>query len=834
MRIPLLFLVLIVAVIADEDYYKLLGIERDADDRTIRKAFKKLAIQKHPDKNKDNPNAHAEFVKINKAYEVLKDEETRKKYDQFGEKGLEDGFQGGNNYQSWQFYNENFGIYDDDPEIVTLNRADFQRQVSDSNEMWFINFYSTYCSHCHQLAPTWRKFARVMEGAVRIGAVNCAEDPGLCQSQRVHAYPSLVVYPTGEFYTGVRDLELLQEFILQRMTAEILHLGSDNIEALTTEWEPYDSRPWIIDFCDETDSCLSPANRRKLAAMLDGLVNVGNVNCRANAEHELCEFLDASMGVSYYPARQVQKGYEKKMNSLDPKELADEVLTYLDAIEEIGEQDLQELLEGTSWPTSVLFVSNKNDLNERKDYKKLPAALPDVKILFVDCSKYMDKCRAVLDVQKLPQFVTFKTTGGYEIDYDGTVGKPPKSEEKRGVGNLWITVNKKSYYDVRAFIKESATSPLHVLDEDAYNAAISSGELWIVDYFAPWCPPCLRLIGEYRRLHSIIDRKDEVVSKIRIGLIDCQKYNQICQKAGVQRFDIFQALNASLRLPIIGKRVDASVNDSYPTSALYTMDGRVHKFVGYHAATTVLELIDNALNPAVDELTPDQFAELVEGRKSDETWVVDFFAPWCGPCQQLAPELQKAARALRAYDERVHVGSVDCQAHSQFCSKQGVNAYPTIRLYPAVNNNRRMQAYYVYPQNMWRNADTIERWVFGMLPSLVTQLGNDYWTTVLDSDEPWIVDFYAPWCGHCVQFSPVYEQIAKALDGKVKLAKVDCDQWPGVCQGAQVQAYPTVRFYRGRQHGRRQDIWGMQLQTQHKDTIVQAVLSQLEQLHDEL
>ncbi|KIH60237.1 DnaJ domain protein [Ancylostoma duodenale] len=52
MRIPLLILVLTVAVIADEDYYKLLGIERDADDRTIRKAFKKLAIQKHPDKNK--------------------------------------------------------------------------------------------------------------------------------------------------------------------------------------------------------------------------------------------------------------------------------------------------------------------------------------------------------------------------------------------------------------------------------------------------------------------------------------------------------------------------------------------------------------------------------------------------------------------------------------------------------------------------------------------------------------------------------------------------------------------------------------------------------------
>ncbi|KAK6052745.1 DnaJ domain protein [Cooperia oncophora] len=107
--LPLLVVLLVGVVIADEDYYKILGVEKDADDRTIRKAFKKLAIQKHPDKNKDNPGAHAEFVKINKAYEVLKDEEMRKRYDQYGEKGLEDGFQGGNTYQSWQFYNENFG-----------------------------------------------------------------------------------------------------------------------------------------------------------------------------------------------------------------------------------------------------------------------------------------------------------------------------------------------------------------------------------------------------------------------------------------------------------------------------------------------------------------------------------------------------------------------------------------------------------------------------------------------------------------------------------------------------------------------------------------------------
>ncbi|PIO59749.1 hypothetical protein TELCIR_18777, partial [Teladorsagia circumcincta] len=313
-------------------------------------------------------------------------------------------------------------IYDDDVEIVTLNRADFQRLVTQSSEVWFINFYSTYCSHCHQLAPT------------------------------------------------------------------VLHLTSDNIESLTTTWQPYDSRPWIIDFCDRSDSCLSSVNRRKLAAMLDGLVNVGSVDCTSKGDSALCERLDVTSGVRYYPTQNVDKDHEKVMSSLDPKELLEEALSYVDDLEEIEEKDIHELLDGI--------------------------------------------------------------TG-----------------------------------------LESAKS--------------------------------------------------------------------------------------------------------YPTSALYTVDKRVHKFVGYQSVQSIVEHID------------------------------------------LAPELQRAARSLRHFDERVHVGSVDCQAYGVFCRQHD------------------------YPQNMWRNADTIERWVFAMLPSLVTTLGNDYWHKVLDSDEPWLVDFYAPWCGHCVQFSPVFEQIAK-------------------------------------------------------------------------
>ncbi|KAL6049230.1 DnaJ-related protein scj1 [Balamuthia mandrillaris] len=74
-----------------EDYYKLLGVTRDATEAKIKSAYKKLAAKWHPDKYKgeDKEKAVKEFQKVSKAYEVLKDEQKRRIYDQYGEEGLE-------------------------------------------------------------------------------------------------------------------------------------------------------------------------------------------------------------------------------------------------------------------------------------------------------------------------------------------------------------------------------------------------------------------------------------------------------------------------------------------------------------------------------------------------------------------------------------------------------------------------------------------------------------------------------------------------------------------------------------------------------------------------
>ena len=67
-----------------KDYYDILGVDQNATDKEIKKAFRKLATQYHPDKNQGDPAAEEKFKAINEAYEVLKDPEKRKKYDTLG------------------------------------------------------------------------------------------------------------------------------------------------------------------------------------------------------------------------------------------------------------------------------------------------------------------------------------------------------------------------------------------------------------------------------------------------------------------------------------------------------------------------------------------------------------------------------------------------------------------------------------------------------------------------------------------------------------------------------------------------------------------------------
>jgi len=74
--------------VAKRDYYEILGVQRDAGEAELKKAYRKLALEYHPDRNPDDPDAEDRFKEISEAYAVLADPEKRRAYDRFGHAGL--------------------------------------------------------------------------------------------------------------------------------------------------------------------------------------------------------------------------------------------------------------------------------------------------------------------------------------------------------------------------------------------------------------------------------------------------------------------------------------------------------------------------------------------------------------------------------------------------------------------------------------------------------------------------------------------------------------------------------------------------------------------------
>lgn len=92
-----------------KDFYKILGIQKGANDDEIKKAYRKLALKYHPDKNKTT-GAEERFKEIAEAYEVLSDKKKRDIYDQYGEEGLHGGVpgsgtEGGQNF-TYEFHGD--------------------------------------------------------------------------------------------------------------------------------------------------------------------------------------------------------------------------------------------------------------------------------------------------------------------------------------------------------------------------------------------------------------------------------------------------------------------------------------------------------------------------------------------------------------------------------------------------------------------------------------------------------------------------------------------------------------------------------------------------------
>ncbi|KAI3945447.1 hypothetical protein MKW92_034237 [Papaver armeniacum] len=195
-------------------------------------------------------------------------------------------------------------------------------------------------------------------------------------------------------------------------------------------------------------------------------------------------------------------------------------------------------------------------------------------------------------------------------------------------------------------------------------------------------------------------------------------------------------------------------------------------------------------------LTDENFEKQVG---QDRGALVEFYAPWCGHCKKLAPEYEKLGGNFKKA-KSVLIGKVDCDEHKSVCGKYGVSGYPTLQWFPQGSLEPKK---YEGP----RTAEALTEFVnteagtnvkLATIPSSVVVLtGENFNEIVLDETKDVLVEFYAPWCGHCKSLAPIYEKVASAykLEGDVVIANLDADKHKDLAERYGISGFPTLKFF---------------------------------------
>lgn len=231
-------------------------------------------------------------------------------------------------------------------------------------------------------------------------------------------------------------------------------------------------------------------------------------------------------------------------------------------------------------------------------------------------------------------------------------------------------------------------------------------------------------------------------------------------------------------------------------------------------------------NSDVIELTPNNFESRVTD--SDDIWIVEFFAPWCGHCKSLVSEYSKAATALKGI---VKVGAVDADAHQGLGSRFGVRGFPTIKIF---SSNKKSPLEYQGQRTAQGLVDAAFKELRNVVDNRIGGGGSsggsrssgsggrnsdkkdvieltdsNFKETVLDSDDLWLVEFYAPWCGHCKNLEPIWAEAATELKGKVKVGALDATVHTVTAGKYEIKGFPTIKMFpAGKKDGTAEDYNG--------------------------
>ena len=224
-------------------------------------------------------------------------------------------------------------------------------------------------------------------------------------------------------------------------------------------------------------------------------------------------------------------------------------------------------------------------------------------------------------------------------------------------------------------------------------------------------------------------------------------------------------------------------------------------------------------------VTGSSFARIALDKDKDV--LLEVFAPWCGHCKNLFPTYKALAGNLSGIGSLV-IANMDGTANEIEYEGIEVKGYPTLAFFPASpDGSKKVARYYdggsgdVASFASWLHKNAVVKFELpaavaaaaaavksepeptaeeAAASAVVTAVGTTVDAIALDAERDVMLEFYAPWCGHCKALAPVYEALATDLKGregfeKVTLAKLDATANDYSLSGVKVEGFPTLYFF---------------------------------------
>ncbi|KAH9793474.1 protein disulfide isomerase-like 2-3 [Citrus sinensis] len=229
----------------------------------------------------------------------------------------------------------------------------------------------------------------------------------------------------------------------------------------------------------------------------------------------------------------------------------------------------------------------------------------------------------------------------------------------------------------------------------------------------------------------------------------------------------------------------------------------------FFARFNLSDALYGSSSPVV-QLTPNNFKSKV--LNANGVLLVEFYAPWCGHCQALTPIWEKAATVLKGV---ATVAALDANEHQSLAQEYGIRGFPTIKVFvpgkPPVDYQGARDVKPIAEFALQQIKALLKERLSGKATGgssdksksdsneSIELNSSNFDELVLKSKDLWIVEFFAPWCGHCKKLAPEWKKAANNLKGKVKLGHVDCDSEKCFCQSLMskfnVQGFPTILVF---------------------------------------